>query len=260
MTADRHNPAAQRRVAVLQSNYIPWKGYFDLIAAVDVFVLYDQMQYTREDWRNRNIIKAPQGPQWLTVPVLQKGRFGQRICDTEIDGSNWARKHWKSIEGSYRKAPHFAEVAAVLEPIYLGETYRHLSQLNRRLIEAICRHLGIGTRIVDSGEFVLEGDRSERVAGICSHLQATSYISGPAARSYLDEAAFTARNIAVEWFEYGGYPTYRQLWGDFTHQVSIVDLLVHCGPSAGEYMKLGSRQPAHAGAAQASQPGPGASS
>ncbi|MDB5895997.1 MAG: hypothetical protein JWQ88_3528 [Rhodoferax sp.] len=259
MTTDRQEPAARRQVAVLQSNYIPWKGYFDLIAAVDVFVLYDQMQYTREDWRNRNIIKAPQGPQWLTVPVLQKGRFGQRICETEIDGTNWARKHWKSIEGSYRKAPHFAEIAAFLEPIYLGETFSHLSQLNRRLIEAICGYLGIGTRIVDSSELVLEGDRSERVAGICSQLEATRYISGPAARSYLDESVFTARSIAVEWFDYGDYPTYRQLWGEFNHQVSIVDLLVHCGQESRQHMKLGSRQPAASGAANVSQPGPGGS-
>jgi hypothetical protein len=258
MTTDRHSPET-RRIAVLQSNYIPWKGYFDLIASVDTFVLYDQMQYTREDWRNRNIIKAPQGPQWLTVPVLQKGRFGQRICDTEIDGGNWSRKHWRSIEGSYRKAPHFAEVAAILEPIYLGETFQFLSHLNRRLIEAVCGYLGIGTRIVDSGNLVLEGDRSERVAGICQQLGATTYVSGPAARSYLEEAVFAARNIGVEWFDYSGYPAYRQLWGEFTHQVSVVDLLVHCGPDATRHMKFGNGSAVRGNSSQSEQPGAGPS-
>lgn len=229
------------RVAILQSNYIPWKGYFDMIGSVDTFVIYDVMQYTREDWRNRNIIKTPQGPLWLTVPVRQKGRFGQRICDTEIEGTLWARKHWKSIEGSYRKASWFTQVAEWLAPIYLDETFTHLSSLNRRIIAGICSYLGIVTRVIDTEGFLLAEERSERVAGICEQLQASCYVSGPAARAYLDEPAFHAKGIAVEWFDYSNYPVYPQLWGEFKHEVSVLDLLFHCGPAAPDFMKFGRR-------------------
>lgn len=235
-----HHPAFRegQRVAVLQSNYIPWKGYFDLIAAVDTFVIYDQMQYTREDWRNRNVIKTANGPQWLTVPVCQSGRFGQRICDTEIDGTLWARKHWKSIENTYRRAPHYQAVAQWLWPIYDDARPTHLSLLNRRLIEAINAYLGIGTRLVDSSDLELTGERSERVAHVCAQLGAGCYVSGPAARSYLDEDDFASRGMRVEWFDYTGYPAYRQLWGEFSHHVSVLDLLFMCGPQAPSFMKF----------------------
>jgi len=229
---------AGQSVAVLQSNYIPWKGYFDLIAATDTFVIYDQMQYTREDWRNRNMIKTANGPQWLTVPVRQSGRFGQRICDTEIDGKMWARKHWKSIENAYRRAPYFEAVAQWLRPIYDDTDVTHLSVLNRLLIEAVCAYLGIATRLIDSSELELLGERSERVAHVCAQLGADCYISGPAARSYLDEAHFSNRGITVKWFDYHGYPEYRQLWGAFTHQVSVLDLLFMCGSQSPSFMKF----------------------
>lgn len=228
-----------QRVAILQSNYIPWKGYFDLIAASDTFVIYDQMQFTREDWRNRNVIKTSNGLSWLTVPVRQSGRFGQRICDAEIDGSIWARKHWKSIEHAYRRAPHFNEVSEWLRPIYEVPDLTHLSLLNRMLIESICRFLGITTVLVDSSELLLLGNPSERVASICEQLGAGSYVSGPAARSYLNESDFTRRGIAIDWFNYSGYPEYHQLWSSFAHNVSVLDLLFMCGTSAPLFMKFG---------------------
>lgn len=116
-----------KKVAIVQSNYIPWKGYFDMIAAVDEFILYDDMQYTRRDWRNRNQIKTPQGPQWLTVPVKVKGKYLQTIRETEIDGVDWVEAHWKAIVQNYRRAPHFEEVAAAFEPSYRQHQYSHLS-------------------------------------------------------------------------------------------------------------------------------------
>lgn len=118
-----------------------------MIAAVDEFILYDDMQYTRRDWRNRNQIKTPQGVQWLTVPVLVKGKYHQKIRETEIDGTDWAAAHWKALVQNYRRSPHFTEIAAWLEPLYLAETFTHISQLNRRFIEAICNYLGIKTVI-----------------------------------------------------------------------------------------------------------------
>lgn len=225
------------RVAVVQSNYIPWKGYFDLIAAVDAFVLYDDVQYTRRDWRNRNRIKTPHGVQWLTVPVKVKGRYHQSIRETEIDGTEWAQSHWRTLAASYRRAPHYAAVAAELEPLYLGTAYTHLSQLNRALIEWVCAFLGIRTRISDSSAYALEEGRSERLAALTRQAGGSEYVSGPAARDYLDESEFARRGLAVRWFDYEGYPEYPQLWGGFEHGVTILDLLFNCGRDAPRYMR-----------------------
>lgn len=227
-----------KKVAIVQSNYIPWKGYFDMIAAVDEFILYDDMQYTRRDWRNRNQIKTHQGPQWLTVPVKVKGKYHQTIRETEIDGNDWAQSHWKSIQYNYRKAPHYEEVAALFEPLYLNRTYTMLSELNRTLLEAACAYLGITTRISNSWDYTLIEGKTERLADLCAQAGGTEYISGPAARDYIVEEVFTGRGITLSWFDYSGYPEYPQLWGEFVHGVSILDLLFNCGKDAPRYMKF----------------------
>jgi hypothetical protein len=226
-----------KKVAILQSNYIPWKGYFDLIAAVDEFIVYDDMQYTRRDWRNRNQIKTPQGVQWLTIPVKVKGRYHQIIRDTEIEGSEWAASHWRALTLNYKKAPHFDEIAAFLEPIYLRGEHNFLSQLNREFVESICRYLGITTRITNSWDYRLIDGKTERLADLCMQAQATEYISGPAAKDYIDEKVFSERGLKLTWFDYSGYPEYPQLWGPFTHYVSIVDLLFNRGSEAPQYMR-----------------------
>jgi hypothetical protein len=226
-----------KKVAILQSNYIPWKGYFDMIAAVDEFILYDDMQYTRRDWRNRNQIKTPHGVQWLTVPVLVKGKYHQTIRETEIDGAEWSAAHWKALERNYSRSPHFAEIAAWLEPLYLSESYSHLSQLNRRLIEATCRFLGIKTFITNSWEYTLVDGKTERLADLCTQAGGTEYISGPAAKDYVDEQVFADMGIRLSWFDYAGYPEYPQLWGEFNHRVTILDLLFNCGKDAPRYMR-----------------------
>ena len=226
-----------KKVAILQSNYIPWKGYFDIIAAVDEFILYDDMQYTRRDWRNRNQIKTRQGVQWLTVPVQVKGKYLQKIRDTEIADSAWAQDHWKALLHGYRRAPHFDEIAAWLEPIYLAERHTHLSALNRRLIEAICAYLGITTKLTNSWDYPVDtDDRTMRLVEVCARAGATEYLSGPAAKSYIEEGVFVARGIKLIWFDYPCYPTYPQLWGEFVHKVSILDLLFNCGKEANRYM------------------------
>lgn len=226
-----------KKIAIVQSNYIPWKGYFDMIAAVDEFILYDDMQYTRRDWRNRNQIKTPQGVQWLTVPVLVKGKYHQKIKDTELDGSDWAVAHWRALVQNYRRAPHFDAIAAWLEPLYLGEIGTHLSPLNRRLIEAICRYLGITTTITNSWDYHLIDGKTERLADLCAQAGGTEYISGPAAFDYVDGSVFADRGIKLTWFDYAGYPEYPQLWGEFTHGVTILDLLFNCGEDARRYMR-----------------------
>ena len=226
-----------KKVAILQSNYIPWKGYFDMIAAVDEFILYDDMQYTRRDWRNRNQIKTPQGVQWLTVPVLVKGKYHQKIRDTEIDGSQWAALHWKALSQNYRRAPHFSEIAVWLEPLYLDETYSHLTELNRRFIEAVCSYLRIGTTITHSWDYTLIDGKTERLADLCRQAGGTEYISGPAAKHYVEAQIFENIGIKLTWFDYAGYPEYPQLWGEFTHGVSILDLLFNCGKEAHRFMR-----------------------
>lgn len=226
-----------KKVAIVQSNYIPWKGYFDLIAAVDEFILYDDMQYTRRDWRNRNQIKTPQGAQWLTVPVMVKGKYHQKIRETEIDGSVWAADHWKTLVQNYRRASCFAEVSTWLEPLYMGQTYTHLSDLNRRLIQGCCQYLGVETTLTNSWDYTLLDGKTERLADLCVQAGATEYVSGPAARDYIVESEFGDRGIKLSWFDYGGYPEYPQLWGDFTHGVSILDLLFNCGKDAPRYMR-----------------------
>ena len=226
-----------KKIAIVQSNYIPWKGYFDMIAAVDEFILYDDMQYTRRDWRNRNQIKTSQGIQWLTIPVLAKGKYDQKIRETEIDGTEWARTHWSSLAQNYRRAPHFAEIAAWLEPLYLEESYSRISELNRRFIEVICKYLGIKTTISNSWDYTLIDGKTERLANLCMQAGGTEYISGPAAKDYVDKKIFEDAGIKLSWFDYAGYPEYPQLWGEFSHGVTILDLLFNCGKDAERYMK-----------------------
>lgn len=226
-----------KKIAISQSNYIPWKGYFDMIAAVDEFILYDDMQYTRRDWRNRNKIKTPQGVQWLTVPVRVKGKYSQKIKDTEIDGSNWASAHWKSLTQNYRRAPYFKEIESWLEPLYLDEPCTHISQLNCRFIQAICDYLNIKTIISNSWDYTLVEGKTERLADLCAQVGGTEYISGPAAKDYIEMNDFTDRGIKLTWFDYSGYPEYPQLWGEFVHGVTILDLLFNCGKDASHYMR-----------------------
>ena len=226
-----------KKVAILQSNYIPWKGYFDIIAAVDEFIIYDDMQYTRRDWRNRNQIKTPQGIQWLTVPVQVKGKYEQKIKETLIDGSSWAQAHWRALSQNYRRAPHFEEIATWLEPLYIAKSYTHISQLNRTLIEAICNYLGLRTVITNSWDYSLLEGKTERLADLCRQAGGTEYISGPSANGYIEESIFTNLNLKLTWFDYAGYPEYPQLWGEFTHGVTILDLLFNTGKDAHRYMR-----------------------
>lgn len=226
-----------KKIAILQSNYIPWKGYFDIIASVDEFILYDDMQYTRRDWRNRNQIKTPQGIQWLTIPVIAKGKYLQKIRETQVAQEPWAVKHWKTIVQNYHQAPYFTEISAWLAPLYTEETTDTITTLNRRFIDAICAYLHINTPIVYSWDYALGEGKTERLIDLCQQAGATEYISGPSAKSYIDAAQFQSANIKLSWFDYDHYPPYTQLWGEFTHGVTILDLLFNCGPDAYKYMK-----------------------
>lgn len=225
-----------KKIAILQSNYIPWKGYFDLIRSVDEFVLYDDMQYTKNDWRNRNLIKTPNGPAWLTIPVRQES-LAQTIRETRIADPRWATRHWKSIAQNYARATYFKEYRDAFEELYLNAAEPWLSEINRRFLLAVNSLLGITTTIRCSSEFTLAPGKSERLLELCKTLGATTYLSGPAARDYLDVAIFTEAAIEVEWMDYCGYPEYSQLFPPFAHGVSIVDLIFNEGANAINFMK-----------------------
>jgi WbqC-like protein family len=231
-----------KKVAIVQSNYIPWKGYFDLINIVDEFILFDEMQYTRRDWRNRNIIKTAAGLKWLTIPVAVKGNFFQKIKDTTVSDSRWARKHWETIVHNYSKAKHFSLYREVFAELYAScAQEKFLSRINYLFLSAICKILNIDTAISSSEDYVSSDGKTERLVSLCKQAGATTYISGPAARDYLDEALFDRENIALQYMDYSSYPEYGQLSPPFEHRVSIIDLIFNEGPEATNYMKSFSR-------------------
>ncbi len=207
------------------------------MAYVDTFVLYDDMQYTRRDWRNRNKIKTPYGLKWLTIPVKVKGKYQQKINETEIAQKAWTHDHWQKLYQNYKKAPFFEVTSEWLEPLYTELEEKNLSRINRIFIEKICAQLSISTKIYDSSKFRLAQGKNECLVTICEQLGATEYISGPAAKDYIDENLFKQRGIKLSWFEYGDYPSYAQLWGDFDHFVTILDLFFNAGKNAPKYMR-----------------------
>ncbi len=222
---------------ITQSNYIPWKGYFDSINLADVFVIYDDMQYTKRDWRNRNKIVTPNGLYWLTLPVNVKGKFFQRINETEISDPEWNKLHWKTILMNYSKAKYFNDYKSFFEELYLGCEEKYLSKINYRFISQLCKLLDIDTKIVWSSDFNLRGDKSEKLLNLCLDLGAKEYISGPAAKDYLDTSIFDSNGIKVTWCDYSGYQPYSQCYGEFEHGVSIIDLIFNTGPEAKNYLK-----------------------
>ena len=230
-------PMTAKRVAIVQSSYIPWKGYFDLIRAVDEFILLDDVQFTKRDWRSRNRIKTKDGLAWLTIPVQTKGRFTQSIRDTRVSDPEWGTKHWQTIQASYARAPFFRDYAPCIEPVYRQPPSEFLSEINHAFILAIGRALGIRTPITWSSDYAARSDRVERLVDLCRAAGATAYLSGPSARDYLDEAAFRAAGIAVECADYAGYPEYPQVHPPFAHYVSALDLLFCTGADAPAYLK-----------------------
>ncbi len=230
-----------KKVAILQSNYIPWKGYFDLIAAVDEFILFDAMQYTRRDWRNRNKIKTPRGLEWLSIPVEVKGKFLQRINETRASGTDWRRDHWQTLAHNYGKAPHFAAQAGRFEALYLGSGEAMLSKINHAFLVAICEQLGIRTRITWDTDYPPAEGKTERLVALCRAAGAGHYLSGPSARDYIQPELFAQAGIALEYMDYGGYPEYPQLHGAFEHGLTVLDLIFNTGADAPNYMKFAGR-------------------
>jgi hypothetical protein len=223
-------------VATIQSSYIPWKGYFDQINLADIFVFYDDVQYTKQDWRNRNRIKTAQGLQWLTVPCGED--LNRRICDVRIESIHWQRKHWRSIVQNYGKARCFQRYRDMFEPLYLERTWTGLSEMNQSFTTMIAREiLGMDTEFRDSRELGLSAENKgkERLLELMRKLGAERLVIGPSAREYLGDMA-AGEDLEIIYMDYSGYPEYRQLYPPFEHRVSIVDLIMNEGPDAPRYM------------------------
>lgn len=224
-----------KRVAVIQSNYIPWKGYFDIIHDVDEFIFHDDLQYTKSDWRNRNKIKTAQGVSWLSIPVGD--RDDRLIYEVELADASWSKKHWNMIKQSYSRAPYFKKYQEYFEHIYLESKWTNLSELNQFLIRNISMEfLGTVTNFKDSREFYLKSKKLDRLIELLQRAEATLYVSGPSARAYIDEKRFVEAGIDLIYKDYSGYPEYPQSFLPFEHAVSILDLLFHCGPDAPYYI------------------------
>jgi hypothetical protein len=226
-----------KKLAIVQSNYLPWKGYFDLIHMVDEFILFDDMQYTRRDWRNRNKIKTANGLSWLTIPVEVKGKYYQKIKETVINDPTWNQSHWQSIQHNYEKAKCFREYSDIFREAYLNTNETLLSRINHRFITMICHILGITTKISWSMDYRIVDGKTERLISLCQQAGATEYISGPAARDYIDDQVFEAAGIKLTYIDYSGYSEYTQLYPPFEHGVSVIDLILNEGPDAPKYMR-----------------------
>lgn len=222
------------RISAIQSSFIPWRGYFDFIANVDMFVFYDDVQYSKNGWRNRNKIKTPKGVEWLTVPVVHRS-LAQLISETRIrDHATWRKKHHGTWSANYRAAPYFDEVMELLGDLEKPQE-RTISELNIRLTRRICDYLEIKTPMILSSELSLQGSKSERLIDLLKKLKATSYLSGPSADAYLDKDLFRQNGISLEYKSYD-YAPYPQLWGDFIGEVTVLDLIANCGSQAKEYI------------------------
>ncbi|MFM2269198.1 MAG: hypothetical protein RL757_2639 [Bacteroidota bacterium] len=226
-----------KKIFICQSNYVPWWGYFDAIRQADAFVTYDEVQYTRLDWRNRNRIKTPRGLQWLSIP-MQRWKLGDPISTVRVQ-PNWQTQHLNLLRENYRTAPHFKTSFDFLENVYQqSQQFSYLTDINHLFLKVFCEKLEIETPFFRShecpkNEFRVETDdqRSGRLLQICLQLGATHYLSGRAAEHYLNVPLFNAHQIEVEWLQYAP-PQYPQLFGDFESGVSMIDAFFNTGNDA----------------------------
>ncbi|WP_374028275.1 WbqC family protein [Bdellovibrio bacteriovorus] len=232
-----------KKVVILQSNYIPWKGYFDLIWIADEFIILDDVQYTKNDWRNRNQIKTVQGKKWLTIPVTYKFSERPLISSITVCSPNWVEEHLAQLKLAYQGAPYYSEFLPHLESWYGKiKTFDKLSEINLYLLQAIADYLEIGAKLTKSSLYITTQelqslDKNHRLAEICARAKATDYITGPSALSYLDESVFKSQGINVHVADYGSYGPYPQQHGEFDHYVTILDLIFNLGKNAQTHLR-----------------------
>lgn len=219
-------------VSINQPAYLPWLGYFQRIAASDLHIVLDHVQFEKNSFTNRNRIKTPQGGAWLTVPVRTKGQFGQLAINTLTINNltPWRKKHWQSIRTNYTRAPHFAEHADFFENI-LAQEWEYLGELCREITNYLLRAFEIDTPLEYSSELGIGGTKSELVLNLCRARKADLYLSGALGKDYLEEETFQKEGIQVVYQDYR-HPEYPQLHGDFLSYMAAIDLLFNCGPNS----------------------------
>jgi len=241
MTTSINVTADGPTLVILQPGYVPWLGFFDQMRRADIFVYYDDVQYDKHGWRNRNRVKSPSGPHWLTVPVRHHGLGQPRILDIEIDQRTpWARKHVGTLRQFYGKAPAFRQYMPELEQA-LMQPWQRLVDLDLALVAMMAGWLRIAPAIYRSSELQIEGDQSERLLRHCQHFSARRYLSGSAARDYLDVKRFEAAGVEVVWQDYQ-HPVYPQQYGAFEPYLSAIDLLFNCGDHSRAVLEAGYAQ------------------
>jgi len=203
-----------------------------------VFVVYDEMQYTKRDWRNRNLIKTPQGLKWLSIPVNVKGRYFQKINETKVSTKKWNKSHLAMLKQNYNKAKFYKEIIGWVEELYMNCNFEYHSEINLHFIREINKYLNIKTEIRFSKDYDLHEDKNQRLINVCKDLNATDYYSGPAAKLYMNKGLFEKNNIKVHYLDHSNYPQYPQLYDDFEKSVSILDLLFNLGLGSSKYIKL----------------------
>lgn len=224
-------------VVIMQPFYLFLRKHFHQIQRADLYIFMDDTQFVKNSHHNRNRIKGPNGYIWLTVPVLQKGKFGQKIKDVEINNNeNWRIKHWKSIKQNYFKAPFFEEYSDFFKEVY-SRDWRYMAELNIYLIKNISAFLGIkDTKFKRLSELSVENENpTQRLIYICEAVGASNYIIGARAKEYMEEWRWEKTMVKLEYFE-PEYPPYPQLWGEFLDNCAIIDLLFNCGPESGKYI------------------------
>lgn len=224
-----------KTVAVLQSNYLPWKGYFDIINDVDLFIFYDDVQYTVRDWRNRNKIYTENGLKWITIPA--GSNRNRLVVDVKLESSEWQKSHFDKIREAYKEALYYKEYEEFFANIYLEKEWTFLYEVNQYLIKHIStKFLGVKTEFGDSRDYSTIGKGHKRLLSLLQAVGATHYVSGPAAKNYINEEDYEKAGIELIWKDYSDYPIYPQLHEPFEHNVSIIDLLFNVGDKAPYYI------------------------
>jgi hypothetical protein len=228
-----------KKIAILQSNYIPWRGYFDLINYVDEFIFFDEVQYTRRDWRNRNLIRNKEKKFWITIPVMSKGNYFSKILDIKISDNNWFKKHIDLFNENYKNAKYFIEIFSFFKEMYNKNQQSNLYLINRNIIIEICKYIKINTKFNFSEDIEIklkENNPTLRLIEICKKQKASIYVTGPAAESYLDKNLFSKENIKIKFFDYKECKEYEQLGQKFIPKLSIADCLFNCGSNKKNYL------------------------
>ena len=225
------------KIIITQSNYIPWKGYFTTMRKATHIILYDDAQYTRRDWRNRNKIVTPSGPTWLSIPIDVKGKYLQKINEAKVKNNDWCLDHWNKIVQNYKNAPCFKEYSQYFEDLYLEKFTEldYLSDVNRVMLLRCIELLGIEIEVLDSREFSIRGGKTGKLINICKDLEANEYFTGPAAKGYMEEQMFPENGIKLTYYDLDGFPEYKQMWEGCDHHVSILDMFFNLGSDTAKH-------------------------